>query len=140
MLIVDTGFFYALADRDDAHHARAVAALDSVREPLITTWPVLTESIHLFNARLSVKAGARLLETIASGFCSVHPIESAELRRVIELMAKYADLPMDLADASLMLLAEHLDDGRILSTDQRDFKTYRFKNRKPFRNLLFEGD
>jgi predicted nucleic acid-binding protein len=43
---------------------------------------------------------------------------------------------MDLADASLVMLAEHLDDGRILSTDQRDFKTYRFKSHKPFRNLL----
>ncbi len=43
---------------------------------------------------------------------------------------------MDLADASLVLLAEHLDDGRILSTDARDFKTYRFKNHKPFKNVL----
>jgi predicted nucleic acid-binding protein len=51
-------------------------------------------------------------------------------------MKKYADLPMDLADASLVLLAEQLNDGRILSTDRRDFKTYRFKNHKPFRNVL----
>lgn len=140
MLIADTGFFYALADRDDAHHQRAVAALDQIKEPLISTWPVLTETTHLFNARLSAKASARFLETIANGFCSVHAIDPAQLRRAADLMTKYADLPMDLADASLMLLAEHLDDGRILSTDRRDFKTYRFKNRKPFRNLLFPDD
>jgi uncharacterized protein len=140
VLIADTGFFYALADRDDAHHARAVDALEKVKEPLITTWPVLTEATHLFNARLSAKASVRFLEAVASGFCSVHALEAAQLRRAAELMAKYADLPMDLADASLMLLADHLDDGRILSTDRRDFKTYRFKNRKPFRNVLFPDD
>jgi predicted nucleic acid-binding protein len=51
-------------------------------------------------------------------------------------MQKYRDLPMDLADASLVILAEELGSGRILSTDARDFRTYRFKNRKPFKNLL----
>jgi len=55
---------------------------------------------------------------------------------LLKLMEKYADLPMDLADASLVILAEELGDGRILSTDQRDFKTYRWKNRYPFQNLL----
>lgn len=52
------------------------------------------------------------------------------------LMRRYAALPMDLADASLVLLAEHLGHGRILSTDQRDFGGYRWKQREPFHNLL----
>lgn len=51
-------------------------------------------------------------------------------------MSRYGDLPMDLADASLVLLAEDLGHGRILSTDQRDFRTYRWKQRQPFENLL----
>lgn len=51
-------------------------------------------------------------------------------------MEQYLDLPMDLADASLVLLAEHLGNGRIVSTDQRDFNTYRWKNHHPFTNLL----
>jgi predicted nucleic acid-binding protein len=51
-------------------------------------------------------------------------------------MDKYRDLPMDLADGSLVVLAEELGSGRILSTDQRDFRAYRWKTRKPFRNLL----
>ena len=55
-------------------------------------------------------------------------------------MAKYADLPMDLADASLVLLAEHLGHGRILSTDARDFRTYRWKQHAPFENLLHLSD
>lgn len=51
-------------------------------------------------------------------------------------MERYQDLPMDFADASLVILAEELGTGRILSTDERDFQTYRWKNRKPFKNLL----
>lgn len=63
-------------------------------------------------------------------------LTAAHLDRIAELMSKYADLPMDLADASLVLLAEHLGHGRILSTDRRDFCTYRWKNHHPFNNLL----
>lgn len=51
-------------------------------------------------------------------------------------MQKYRALPVDLADASLVVLAKELGSGRILSTDRRDFETYRWKNRKPFQNLL----
>lgn len=51
-------------------------------------------------------------------------------------MDKYADLPMDLADASLVILAEELGHGRILSIDQRDFNSYRWKNHHSFQNLL----
>jgi predicted nucleic acid-binding protein len=51
-------------------------------------------------------------------------------------MARYTNLPMNLADASLVLLAEHLGCGRILTTDKRDFGAYRFNSRKPLSNLL----
>ncbi len=66
----------------------------------------------------------------------VFALEPRHLGRVRSLMEKYRDLPMDLADASLVVLAEELGSGEILSTDTRDFRTYRWKNRKPFRNLL----
>jgi predicted nucleic acid-binding protein len=59
---------------------------------------------------------------------------------MIELMQKYVNLPMDLADASLVVLAEALGHGRILSTDTRDFETYRWKNHHPFQNLLLPDD
>lgn len=136
MLIADSGFFYALVDRGDRHHLRAVAAMAEVQEPLISTWPVLTEATHLLRMRLSASIATRFVENVADGLCLVYAIDAAEIRRIAAVMKKYVDLPMDLADASLVLLAEHLDDGRILSTDQRDFKTYRFKNHKPFKNVL----
>ena len=51
-------------------------------------------------------------------------------------MKKYADLPMDLTDASLVLLAEALGDGRIISSGSHDVRAYRWQSRQPFRNLL----
>jgi uncharacterized protein len=56
--------------------------------------------------------------------------------RIVPLLEKYAALPMDLADATLVLLAEWLGHGRILSVDRRDFGAFRWKNRQPFENLL----
>jgi len=70
------------------------------------------------------------------GFFSIFHLENIHNPRIIELMQKYADLPMDLADASLVILAEHLGHGRIFSVDQRDFNTYRWKECHPFTNLL----
>jgi len=64
------------------------------------------------------------------------PPNADDLPRIEALMAKYADLPMDLAEASLMILAERLGHGRILSTDERDFRTCRWKRHAPFENLL----
>lgn len=67
---------------------------------------------------------------------SLYEIEGNQLAHLLALMRQYSDLPMDYADASLVLLAEHLGHGRIVSTDIRDFRTYRWKNRQPFENLL----
>jgi uncharacterized protein len=136
MIIADTGFWLALANRADEHHARAMGALEGLHEGLVTTWPVLTETCHLLLARLGVQAELTFLHSLRDGSCTVFCLEDTHLPRIEELMEQYADLPMDLADASLVVLAEELQDGRILSTDRRDFRAYRWKNRKPFRNLL----
>ncbi len=79
---------------------------------------------------------SRCSTTWPGGELLVWDIPAAAVAQIGKLMQKYASLPMDLADASLVLLAEHLGHGRILSTDQRDFGDYRWKNRKPFKNLL----
>ena len=54
-------------------------------------------------------------------------------------MKKYQNLTMDLADASLVILAEESKSGKILSTDRRDFGVYRWKHRKPFENILLDN-
>jgi uncharacterized protein len=136
MVIADSGFWLALANRRDAHHPRACAALAELREPLISTWPVLTETCHLLVNRLGVSAQLKFIASFAEGAFLAWGLDSAHAPRLQSLMADYADLPMDLADASLVLLAEHLGHGRILSTDCRDFNAYRWKEREPFENLL----
>ena len=136
MILADTGFLYALLDKDDAWHARCRDAAAILQEGLITTWPVLTESIHLISRWLSCEPAMALMEEVAAGEITVWDIPADARSKIPTLMRRYADLPMDLADASLVLLAESLGHGRILTTDQRDFRTYRWKSRRPFESLL----
>lgn len=140
MIIADTGFFLALANRKDKHHLPAVKALKDLSEPLITTWPVVTETCHLLLNRLGNIAQIQFISSWGQGAFEVFDIPMENLETVLKLIKKYHALPMDLADASLVLLAEHLNDGRIFSTDKRDFHTYRWKNRKPFKNLLLGSE
>lgn len=136
MIIADTGFWVALFNRSDVHHGRALEIGGQLRERLITTWPVLTETTHLLAARGHPTVAMRFLERCFSGAVDIMELDGGARPRVLELMRRYADLPMDLADASLVILAERLGHGRILSTDQRDFETYRWKHQQPFENLL----
>ena len=136
MIAVDTGFLYALFDKGDAWHTRAVAAAPTVQEGWITTWPVLTEATHLVGRRLGTHFSEVLMDEVADGGLLAWDIPPDQVSRVPVMMRRYASLPMDLADASLVLLAEHLGHGRILTTDERDFGSYRWKSRKPFHNLL----
>jgi predicted nucleic acid-binding protein len=136
MILADTGFFYALLDCDDAWHARCRTAASELNEGLITTWPVLTEAVHLITRWVGVDSATALVEEVTYGDIAMWDLTPQSRAQLPALMRRYADLPMDLADASLVLLAEHLGHGRILTTDQRDFRTYRWKNRKPFESIL----
>jgi uncharacterized protein len=138
MLLIDSGFLFALADATDAWHQRAVAQRGTAAEGWITTWPVLTETCHLYQRRIGLEPALVLMDDVVSGAIAVWTPPEAALAQIPRLMRKYALLPMDLADASLVLLAEHLGHGRILTTDQRDFGRYRWKSRKPFHNLMME--
>ena len=105
-------------------------------ERLITTWCVVTETCYLLQNRVGVNAPQALIKKIGEGKLNVFDIQPTHCPRIEQLMEKYRDLPMDLADASLVLLAEELGHGRILSIDYRDFNTYRWKNTEPFQNLF----
>lgn len=136
MIIADTGFWLALADNKDKHHQQADAFAKTSREKLISTYPVMTEVCHLLLKRQGISAQLKFITMYQLGAFDVFDIPAGDKGRILALMRQYADLPMDLADASLVLLAEYLGHGRILSTDQRDFQTYRWKNTQPFTNLL----
>lgn len=140
MILADSGFWIALGNRRDRHHGAAVDALARwSREGFVSTWPVLTEVTHLLAARVGTQQAIAFIDAIARGACEIPPPPDDALARSRDLMGKYRDLPMDLADASLVILAEETGEGRILSTDLRDFEGYRWKNAQPFQNLLLAG-
>jgi uncharacterized protein len=137
MLIIDTGFWLALANPRDNYHKIAVEYLDKINEPMITTCAVVTETCYLLLERVGNHAQINFMQNYANGVFKVFSLEPHHGKQIAVLMKKYETLPMDLADGSLILLAENLGHGRILSTDQRDFNAYHWKQTKPFENLLF---
>lgn len=139
MVIVDTGFWVALYNPSDNSHPLAKAAsLRWHQEGFITTHAVIAESCHLLRKRQHTGAMIAFVQALFDGEVEIHELPVNQLKHVAQLMRKYRDLPMDYADASLVLLAEHLGHGRILTTDQRDFGTYRWKNHYPFESVLEE--
>ena len=135
-LIIDTGFFVALGNAKDQYHKKALQTLALLpQRKWITTWPVLTEVCHLL-LYAAAEQVVPFIKNLEKGTFSVFNLAAKDYVSLSTLMYKYRDLPMDLADASLVILANHLGEGDILSTDCRDFKTYRWKNHSPFNNLF----
>ena len=125
MILVDTGPFVALFDPKDRSHRHCREILTTLREPLVTTVPVLTEAFHMLSPD---STGAdRLRDFVARGGASVWFFDAASLQRAFGLMEQYADHPMDLADASLIAAAETLATTRIFTIDRQDFQTYRIR-------------
>lgn len=140
MILADSGFWIALGSQRDRHHAAARDALSQFGgEGFVSTWPVLTEVIHLLSSRVNPASAIAFIDSVAQGACEIPDPPLDALLRAYALMSRYRDLPMDLADASLVILAEDREDGRILSTDLRDFQGYRWKNTRPFINLLLSA-
>ena len=133
-LAVDSGPLIAWLNARDRHHARAAAFFKARRERLVSTWPVLTEVCHL----VPQKAGAALLRWIAAGGASVFHVPDEQSALLAGLMDQYDDLPMDLADASLVWLSRHLGTVLIATTDRTDFAVYRGAGSRRFRNLFFD--
>jgi len=136
MILCDTGFWFALANPKDKYYSKAIEVAQSLNEDPITTWPVVTETCHLLANRISTKACIAFISSLIKESIQIVELKYDDLPKIKILMEKYADLPMDLADASLVILAEQLGHGRIFSTDQRDFMAYRWKKHYPFENLL----
>lgn len=100
---------------------------------VVSTEAVLTEATHL----LAGVAGGRAscVEFFLAGGAVLVPSSTASLRRARALLEKYADLPMDFADATLVALAEELDTTQVFTTDRTDFSVYRLADRRPFQIL-----
>lgn len=123
MVLVDAGPLVALIHADDQHHRRCVATLQQLTDPLGTVWPVLTEAMYLLS--FSWKAQEALWEMFDRGVIGLLPLAGEDMSRMRELMKKYRDLPMDLADAALVAVAEREKIRHIFTLDRRDFEVYR---------------
>ena len=124
-VLVDAGFVIALLSRRDRHHRWAVAQSPGLPPPWKTCDAVLSEAFHLLGSR-----GRPALSALLRRGAVVLAFELAdELDRVLNLMRKYADVPMSLADACLVRMSETLADPVILTTDA-DFRIYRRHGRQ----------
>jgi predicted nucleic acid-binding protein len=133
-IIIDTGPIVALLNRRDKHHKRVLEFTKNYNGGFVTTWSVITEAMHLL--RQSIQAQLNLLEWIRRGGIEIFQIEQSDVDRMITLTQKYSDLPMDLADCSLIVVAEKLGINEIISIDS-DYDVYRTLKREALDNLLY---
>ena len=129
--LADTGALLACLDADDAWHGACVAAFEQLALPLGTTAAVLAELFHLVGDRPSDVRAA--WQFVRSGAFEVLPITDDDLPVLERLMERFADRPMDFADATLVRLAERENLPVIFTVDNDDFETYRFGRNRRFR-------
>jgi predicted nucleic acid-binding protein len=131
VILTDAGPLVALIDRGERDHARCRALLEKIEGPLLTTWPALTEAMYLLGSAAGWLAQEKLWRLLSRGDLVVHVPETRELARTRDLMERYSDLPMDLADASLVAAAESLGEHRVFTLDSH-FEVYRIAGRRGF--------
>jgi len=122
VILVDPGPLVALFDRRDDAHAGAEGVLATLRQPLVTTVPVLTEVFHLLGP--SSRGAGAVREFIMRRGIRVWFLGEASFTRALELMDRYSDHPVYLADASLVA-AEALRSTTVFTLDRGDFAAYR---------------
>lgn len=129
MILVDAGPLVAVIRAEDQHHERCAAALVSIYEPLLTVWPAIAEAMYLLG---SFEGQERLWQMHAIGTLQLIDLDEEDCSRMRYLMRKYRDLPMDLADAALVAVAERERINRIFTTNRRDFSIYKPTGMKRF--------
>jgi len=131
-LLIDTGPLVAYLDPTDAAHHAVAGSLDDFAGMLCSTSAVITEAMYLLKSNQS--GPRRLAEFVQAA--SIHVFESAQAQQLfsaVSLMEKYSNVPMDFADATLVLLSDELGSNDIATLDRRGFLTYRTRKGKSFR-------
>jgi len=132
MIAVDTGPIVALFDKNDNYHDVCHNIIRTLKMPLATTVPVLTEAFYLLS--FSWQLQDDLWEFIIEGNMHVYNLDRDFMKTCRGLMRKYHDIPMDLADASLVAMAD-TENIRTIFTLDKDFKVYRTRQNKHFKLL-----
>ena len=131
MTLCDASALIALLNQSDDNHGRCVQALSTLPAPLLTTWPCFTESMYLLGRYGGWPAQQELWGYAADQILALHVPDRPEQEKMRRLMEQYRDVPMDLADASLVATAERLNQNQIFTLDQ-DFHIYRLPGNQPF--------
>jgi predicted nucleic acid-binding protein len=128
-VLVDTGPLVALFDPSDRAHAACRKALARLaKRRLVTTLSVVTEATYLL--AFSGAAQQAMLAFVCAGAVELVEFRASDLASAATLVEKYDDLPMDLADATLVVLADRLDTLEVFTLDRRDFSVYRRGRRR----------
>lgn len=133
--LIDAGPIIALFDNSDQQHVRVLDFLKSFKGKLVSTWPVLTEASHMLD--FSRESQVDFLSWVTDGGIEIHNLEQWQLRNLLERFETYSDLPADLADCTLLEVAESENITSIITLN-RDFSVYKPNNGNYLDNLLNE--
>jgi predicted nucleic acid-binding protein len=131
--IIDSGPIIALFDRSDKFHNKVLDFIKTYKGKLVTSWAVITEVSHMLDFNLQVQID--FLKWCEAGGIEVYDISQTEISSIRIMMEKYIDVPMDLADATLMYIANKENIKNIVSIDS-DFDIYRTLKKQSLNNLL----
>ncbi len=131
-LIIDTGPLVALADAADGRHRSVRTFLEGTDEALFLSPFVLAEVDHFVTRDLGVGAEIKLLDDVSRGVLTLEPIDPSDVARCSEVVHRYRDLDVGLADASIVVLAERHRTDRVLTFDERHFRAMRTLSGLPF--------
>ena len=138
LYVVDTGPLVAWFNRKDPAHALVRAGWAPLIGRFVTTGAVITEALHFLQPLAGGAEG--LAGFFRKGLVTIDDtFAQNRLDAAVGLMARYHDIPMDFADATLVLLAERLVTPNILTLDERGFRTFRFAARRRFQLVLQDG-
>ncbi len=127
IVLVDTGPLVGLLIRDESHHAWTKEQFTYARPPLLTCEPVLSEACHI--VRRSSGDAVPVLELVEKNVVEVAFTLEDHIPELLALMRRYRDVPMSLADACLVRMAELHRHCRVMTTDT-DFRHYRRNGRQ----------
>lgn len=120
--LIDAGPLIALFDKDDKYHNKAFDFIGNHTDILVTTWPVITETLHMLDFNVNVQVD--FLKWLEKGGLVIYTIEENDIARITDLTFKYSNIPMDLADATLITASENLNIKEIITIDS-DFYIYK---------------
>jgi uncharacterized protein len=130
-VLTDTGPLVAILSSTDQHHEVCLQTVQSLRGPLLTCWPVITEAAWLLQS--TPGALERLLRSISDGAVEILPFAGKEAAGVAQIMKQYGSLRPQFADAVLVYLAARENIRTIFTLDRRDFSVYRTRRKRAFR-------